>query len=92
MENNNSCKYSQAIGKVMAALVRDEVPFYIVPAFDGYQLRFPWTDGDVICHSGSYGHHGGFVETYHFPWDGDDVSMLDGWQTGEMISAYFKRK
>ena len=35
--------------------------------WDGLQIRFPWNNGDVVCHSGSYGHEEGMVESYCFP-------------------------
>lgn len=42
----------------------------------GKSLRFPWTEGDVICHPYSYGGVFGRFETMNFTADNDDVS---GW-------------
>ena len=53
--------------------------------WDGLQIRFPWTNGDIICHSGSYGHDAGMVESYCFPWDEDDVSCLSADKAFDLI-------
>ena len=38
---------------------------------DGWQLLFPWFEGgDIACNSAT----GGRLESYGFPWDGDDVT------------------
>lgn len=70
-------KYVDAINAVIASLILEGVPFTVNPALEGMQLRFPWHEGDVACHAGTYGSDGGMVESYQFPWDEDDVTMLE---------------
>ncbi len=69
-------KYTDAINAVIACLTFASVPFTVNPIFEGMQLRFPWHEGDVACHAGTYGSDKGMVESYQFPWDEDDVTML----------------
>lgn len=68
--------YANAINEVIRDLIPAGVLFTVKPIYDGMQIRFPWCDGDVACHKGTYGSNDGCVETYCFPWDGGDVSML----------------
>jgi hypothetical protein len=58
------------------ALTERHIPFTLNVIFDGLQIRFPWNDGDLICHSYSYGHEDGNVESMGCPWDDEDVSCL----------------
>jgi hypothetical protein len=57
-------------------LNKEDIPHTINTLWDGLQIRFPWTKGDVICHRGSINHKQYFVETMGFPWDKGDVSSL----------------
>lgn len=41
---------------------------------DGYAVRFPWCEGDVACHSYTYGGREGLMETYQFSMDDGDVN------------------
>ena len=66
------------------------VPFTVNKCFDGWQLRFPWDCGDVICHSGSYGHDDMRVETMSFPWDEGDVSCLSIEDAAKNIIACYE--
>lgn len=70
-------KYTDAINAVIAYLIPAGIPFTVNPVFEGMQLRFPWHEGDVACHAGTYGSDRGMVESYQFPWDEDDVTMLE---------------
>ena len=81
-----------SIAKTASLLQEMDVPFTIKKIWDGYQLRFGWCEGDVACHSGTYGSLEGFVETYCFPWDEDDVSMLTPEEAAAKISAYYYDK
>ena len=53
-----------------------KIPHTINPIHDGLQIRFPWNDGDFVCHHFSYGHEYGNVESMECPWDGDGFSCL----------------
>ncbi len=84
-------KYAKPILKLANALVETKaVPLTIVTLWDGLQLRFPWTKGDVVCHSGSYGHEYGYVESMGFPWDEGDVSCLSVEDMAQAIYEYWK--
>lgn len=54
----------------------EKIPHTINPIHDGLQIRFPWNDGDFVCHFFSYGHDYGNVESMGCPWDKGDVSCL----------------
>lgn len=73
-------------------LIGLKVPFSIDCLHDGFQWRFPWCDGDVIIHSGSYGHYIGYLESMNFPWDEDDVSVESINDMAEKIYHYYKGK
>jgi hypothetical protein len=66
------------------------VPCVVVPIYEGYQLRFPWCEGDVALHDGTYGHQQLHVESYCFPWDEDDVSELTPVEAAAKIMTYYK--
>lgn len=42
--------------------------------YDGFAIRFPWCEGDVACHSGTYGGCNGLMESYQFSMDNGDVT------------------
>lgn len=77
--------------EVIAAKCREEgIEYSIHSIMDGSQIRFPWCDGDVACHSGTYESHDGMVESYQFPWDEDDVSVCSPHIMAERIVMYYK--
>ena len=82
-------EYAKPILEVANNLSEASIPFTINVIWDGLQLRFPWCDGDVICHSGSLEHEHGCVETYCFPWDEGDVSVLYTSEAITEIINYF---
>lgn len=56
----------------------------------GWQIRFPWTSGDVSCNNMTYGHSNGMVESYRFPWDEGDVTVDTPVKMAEKIVNYYK--
>lgn len=82
-------KYEATIHQLATALYAASIPYTYYRIFDGAQLRFPWCEGDVVCHSGSYGSHDGKVESYCFPWDEGDVTKLSVEDAYLKISAYY---
>jgi len=70
-------KYATTILTLANALSERYIPFTLNVIWDGLQIRFPWNDGDIVCHSGSYGHDDGNVESMGCPWDEDDVTCLN---------------
>lgn len=65
------------------------VPYEIKRLHDGYQLIFDWTRGDVACHSGTYMSSKGFVESYQFPWDEGDVTVMSPDEAARAIEKYY---
>ena len=81
--------YKATIDKLAAELDTYSVPYTRNRIFDGEQLRFPWCEGDVVCHGGSYGSNNSQVESYHFPWDDDDVTKLQVSDAASLIYTYY---
>ena len=73
---NLKSEYLIPIATLALELVKKDIPFTCDKSYDGLQLRFPWCDGDIICHSGSYGHEVGHIESYCFPWDDGNCTEL----------------
>lgn len=53
------------------------IPHTMRERLDGYQIVFPWTEGDIAIHLGTYSCEEGCVESYQFSWDDGGVSVLD---------------
>ena len=68
--------YDDPIDAIASVCEELGIPCDMQKCFDGYILRFPWSEGDIACHSGTYGSNHGMVESYRFSWDGDDVTCL----------------
>ena len=76
-------KEANIYGKPMIAIAKTlsdwNVPFKLesFPApRSGYSITFPWHKGDIACNDFTYGHAMGKVETYKFPWDNGDISVM----------------
>lgn len=69
-------KYFKSIIFIYNILTELSIPCTINPLFNGWQLCLPWHEGDVAAHSGTYGEAQGMVESYQFPWDNGDVTVL----------------
>ena len=87
-----SNKYKKAIFEIVRILEENGVPFNIKELYNGWQLRFPWCDGDVICHSGSFDCEKGLTESYHFPWDNGDVCVFPPREMANKIIDYYKKE
>ena len=68
--------YAKPILALANLCTSEKIPHIINPIHDGLQIRFPWNNGDFVCHYFSYGHEYGDVESMGCPWDGDDVTRL----------------
>ncbi len=79
--------YAELIARVARLLADMGVPYTVHSIWEGAQLRFPWSCGDVACHAGTYGSRSGYVETYQFSWDNDDVSILTPEEAAARIAA-----
>lgn len=65
--------YEYAMGQLEKICKRWNIPFTTENLWGGKQMRFPWCEGDIVCHEGSYGGERGLFETMGFEEDGDDV-------------------
>lgn len=70
-------EYAKPILELANLCTKKDIPFTLNVIWDGLQIRFPWHPGDMACHAGTYGHTDGCVESYQFPWDNGDVSVLE---------------
>lgn len=82
-------RYNEIISAMSDRLDQYHIPHTVNDCYEGAQIRFPWCDGDVAIHDGTYGHSNGYVESYQFPWDNEDVSMLDPEEALTNIVAYY---
>ena len=85
-------KYAQPILTLANALSERGIPCSINIAWEGLQIRFPWNDGDLVCHLGSYGSAVGDVESMGCPWDEDDVTRLTTNEALEKISEWYRER
>ena len=81
--------HAQAVLSIIIRLYDAGIPYQPLSLYEGWQLRFPWDEGDVACHAGTYGNAAGMVETYQFPWDNGDVSALTPEECAGRIIAYY---
>lgn len=81
--------YAERIDLIATCLSRLQIPFTRNELYGGWQLRFPWTCGDVAVHDHTHGAKRGMVETYEFPWDEDYVSELTPEEAADRIIAYW---
>lgn len=69
-------EYAKPILALANLCTMEKIPHSINTIHDGLQIRFPWNDGDIVCHFFSYGHEYGDVESCNCPWDEGDVTRL----------------
>jgi hypothetical protein len=92
MEINKEFSFHYFENIIFIKRILEELNIPCLPnvAHDGAQLRFPWCEGDVVCHCGSYGNKQGLVETYQFPWDNGDVSVMPPQEACRRIVGYYQ--
>ena len=71
---NNSEQYYENINLIARFCDKVNIPYSLNSLFDGLQICFPWTQGDIACHSGTTRPFI-CVESFRFPWDGDDITV-----------------
>lgn len=81
--------YTERIEEIAHLFADLNIDYTIQSLYDGAQLRFPWCDGDVTCHSGTYGANYGNVETMGFPWDNGDVTELSPIEFVRKLIEYY---
>lgn len=82
-------EYMSRINTIAQICAEHGVPYVTRKLWEGAQIRFPWCEGDIACHDGIYGHSDGMVESYQFPWDDEDVSVLTPEEAGALIVEYY---
>lgn len=82
-------KFANTILTLTKFLSERDIPYTLHICWDGLQVCFPWNDGDLICHSGSYGHDKNMVESMGCPWDEDDVTSLSIEDALEKITNWY---
>ena len=82
--------YEQIINELALELAAVGVPYEINECHNGWQIRFPWCIGDVAIHGGTYCNSLGKVESYQFPWDNDDVTILSVDAAANLIISYYE--
>lgn len=65
------------------------IPYTTNSLWEGKQIRFPWCAGDVACHEFTYETNDDKVESYCFPWDNDDVTVLSPEEAAGLIVGYY---
>ena len=83
-ELQNRIIRAQAILKVTDKLDEAKVPYTIHECLGGYQLRFPWCDGDIVAHQYAPSKLGK-VESMDFSWDTGDVTVTEPEDMATMI-------
>lgn len=82
--------YFENINTIAEACKVAGIPHSVNPLWEGFQIRFPWCEGDIACHASTYGNRDGFVESYQFPWDDGDVTMLRPEAAARKVIGYYK--
>ena len=87
-----SREYFKRIAYLVTELSDNGVPMHVENLYDGYKVTFPWCRGDVIAHSGmlGWGKCEHTVESMGFPWDEDDVTLLDVQEAIDLITNFYK--
>ena len=68
-------------------LIDHDIPFTEHELWGGIQWRFPFTNGDVAYHAGTY-HNDTCVESFGMPWDREDVTAVPPERMVEFLAHY----
>lgn len=74
---------------ILAAL---HIPCTVNALYEDWQLRFPWCPGDIAAQAGTRGEAQGMVESFCFPWEGDDVTVLTPEEAAIKIIALYNEE
>ena len=66
--------YDAAANKMEQLLIDNNIKYRRKRCYEGWQFYINGTDGDIICHEGSYGGNDGLWESMGFDWDEEDVT------------------
>lgn len=82
-------KYFESINFITNQLSALNIPYSVRRIYEGYQIIFSWDIGDIACHEGTYHSDIGLVETFKFPWDNGDISILSPIEATIKIIAHY---
>lgn len=66
--------YDIAADKMEKLLIENNIQYTRRSLYEGWQFYINGTDGDIVCHGGSYGGKDGLWESMGFDWDDEDVT------------------
>lgn len=66
--------YDIAADDMEQLLIENGIKYIRKPLYEGWQFYIKDTDGDIVCHGGSYGGKDGLWESMGFDWDEVDVT------------------
>ena len=66
--------YDIAADKMEKLLIENNIEYNRIRLYEGWQFYIDGTDGDIVCHRGSYGGNDGLWESMGFVWDEGDVT------------------
>ena len=66
--------YDIAADKMEKLLIENNIQYTRRSLYEGWQFYIHGTDGDIVCHGGSYGGKDGLWESMGFDWDEEDVT------------------
>ena len=84
--------YFERIEFIYNILVALHIPCTMNALYESWQLHFPWCEGDVAAHRGTYEEARGKVESYCFPWDDGDVTVLTPEEAAIKIIAFYNEE
>ena len=80
--------YDIAADKMEELLIENNIQYTRRSLYEGWQFYIRGTDGDIICHKGSYGGDSGLWESMGFDWDEEDVT---GYLTAQEVVSRLKK-
>ena len=66
--------YDAAADNMEGLLIANNIKYTRERLYEGWQFFIDGTDGDIVCHRGSYGGRDGLWESMGFDWDEEDVT------------------
>ena len=79
--------YDIAADKMEKLLIENNIQYTRRSLYEGWQFYIHGTDGDIVCHGGSYGGKDGLWESMGFDWDEEDVT---GYLTAQEVVSRLK--
>ena len=79
--------YDAVADEMENLLTKNNIEYTRKPIYEGWQFYIHGTDGDIVCHRGSYGGYNGLWESMGFDWDEEDVT---GYLTAQEVVSRLK--